>query len=425
MAAKTFGVFAAGLVVGAGLMFVAGRTGETTGPAGPAAIAGPEVATAPAGGAGTPAATGPAEPAPLPALAPAGATHAAAAGGPAGRTAPGAPGAQPQAGAPQPGPAGGSARMEGAEGAGKPATNVIKFGDGSGTVTFHMMKPPEEVLGKDLVAKARTAEPGTADHAEAFAGLRQALVSDDPATAHAARQVLDEMIAKERMLPGQVATLENDFRALSSGDAKREQLAAVIARARSQDDRIGEFLSALPTDGEPGVRRAVVDALRHERTAPAVHAWHEQLIQRETDAGVLGALLAPWRFQGLTTRRSAPGYVAALADRLQRGDLQSPQRGQALHALALAGIHAPEAAATLARAAQNDPDPKLRNFARDAEQIVRSGEANANTLQQAWQKQYPPTNAVSGGVMTFVADVKSADAKAEGEAGAGATGDGK
>ena len=177
----------------------------------------------------------------------------------------------------------------------------------------------------------------------------------------------------------------------------------MVARARAGDERIGEFLAALPRDAEPNVRIGVLNALEHaQKPSRAVHAWREQLIEHETTRSVLQQVLSPWRIARALNRLTAPSYAAAIDRRLQRGDLDAAMRGQALQALAHAGIYTPQAASALARAALNDPDEKLRSFARDADQIVRGGEANGDAIQKAWQKQYPPPAASS---MTSVAIV--------------------
>jgi hypothetical protein len=176
-----------------------------------------------------------------------------------------------------------------------------------------------------------------------------------------------------------------------------------VARARAGDERVGDFLAALPRDTEPNLRIGVLNALEHARKpSRAVHAWREQLIERETNRSVLQQVLSPWRIARALNRRTAPNYAAAIDRRLQRGDLDTAMRGRALQALAHAGIYTPQAAAALARAAINDSDEKLRNFARDAGQIVRSGEANGDAIQKAWQKQYPPPAASSMTSITMV-----------------------
>ena len=165
--------------------------------------------------------------------------------------------------------------------------------------------------------------------------------------------------------------------------------------------------------------KAVVQ-MKHTLTRE-LREWRERLIEQETDPGVLSHLLAPWQLSRSMNRRTAPGYAAAIERRLQRGDLDERVRGQAVQALAHAGIHAPAAAgAALARIASDDPDEKLRNFARDAAAVVQGGEANADTIQKAWQKQYPPQEHDSTSFTLVTGTVKTGEAKPESD-GDGAT----
>ncbi len=411
MAAKTLVTFVAGAAVGAGVMWLLGITPEPT-DAGPA-LAGPELVDAPV-------AVIQAEPVPLPAIShgemePEEGSPGSVArdraeldSGPSGIV----PGTSPEHLAAQK-----KFRMKSGEKG--PASVVL----GDGAFTFTMLRTPEQVYGKELVETTKSADNESAEFADVLKQLIGDIGGKDADKSRAARRLLDDMIAKGRLAPHQLAEIEREYASAAVGSTERAQFAAMLARAKAAEPGVRDFLDGLDRAGDVDASRSALHALEHpNRVDPAVHAWRRKIIAESPEEGLLQDALQPHRMAAWSNRNNAAEYVGALATRLQRGGLTATTRGRALRSVATAGIHAPEAAArALEQSAQTDPDPKVAAFAKDAAELVRSGAANTASLQKAWNQQYPPSESMSGGTIVL----EGGFSHSEGEGDDGDDGDGE
>jgi hypothetical protein len=399
MPAKSLGLFVAGLAVGAGLMWLMGPQGGAVAVA-PESNPALAEADAPKVG-GQPVVQG--EPAPLPKPAPVasngteseaeGEARKAAAALDSGRPSEIAPGKeQPRDGTP-----GVNVVPEAA-----PGSSTVVLGDGKGSFTFKMFRTPEQVYGTELVETARNGDVSSEAFQKVFEQLLGDIGSEDGEKAHAARQLLDSLIAKGRLSDQQLAVIEAKFDAAETGSTERGQFAAMLARAKASTPEVANFLDRLDRAGDYEAARAALHAFEHPNTLdPAVHTWRRKVIGQSPENALLSDALDPHRMSAWVNRQNAPLYVGVLRDRLHAGGLKSETRGRALRSIATAGIHAPElAAAALATAAATDADPKLAAYAKDAAALVRAGAANPSSLQKAWYQQYPPSeHVVSGGTI--------------------------
>jgi hypothetical protein len=411
MAGKTLLVFVAGAAVGAGAMWLLGISPDAADPS--PALAGPEVTAAPQ-------AALPSEPAPLPKPPP-----VAQAGE-----------AEPEERSPEWAArqrAARDARPSMIEAGQSPAHNeaqkkfklksekknpsTVVLGDGA--VTFRMFRTPEQVYGKELVATAKSADHSSAEFAKVLKQLIGDIGSEDGDTAQAARRLLDDLIAKGRLAPHQLAEIEREYTSAEVGSTERAQFAAMLARAKAGDPGVRDFLDGLDRAGDVEASRSALHAFEHpNQVDPAVHAWRRKIIAEGAEDGLLADALQPHRMAAWSNRNNAADYVGAIADRLEQGGLKSTTRGRALRSVATAGIHAPQAAAAaLQRAAQSDPDAKVAAFAKDAAALVRSGTANSDTLQKAWNQQYPPSEVMTGGTIILEGDFSGADGTDDGDDG--------
>ncbi|MHC5021209.1 MAG: hypothetical protein ACYTGX_14070, partial [Planctomycetota bacterium] len=203
MSAKALGTFVGGLAVGAGLMWLLGPQGAAVAVAPDAqpSLSGAEVSP------DVPAAAAEAEPAPLPKPPPVElGEQLSEAEWEARKKA--AVDADDRAQGIAPGDAaaggGGVKVLKGS------APKGAVFGEG-GTFKVRMLKSPEEVYGAELVAAAKTADNASPEFLKAFEQLIADIGSDDPEKTHAARQLLDDLIAKGRLAPHQLAQIESKF----------------------------------------------------------------------------------------------------------------------------------------------------------------------------------------------------------------------
>ncbi|MHC5022161.1 MAG: hypothetical protein ACYTGX_19075, partial [Planctomycetota bacterium] len=212
---------------------------------------------------------------------------------------------------------------------------------------------------------------------------------DDPEKTHAARQLLDDLIAKGRLAPHQLAQIESKFDAAEPGSTERNQFAAMLARAKAGEPGVANFLDRIDRAGDVEAARAALHALEHpNRLDPAVDAWRRKLISESPSESLLQDVLSPQRMGAWLTRQNGA---------------------------AAAGIHAPEAAAAvLQTAAQADAEPKLAAFAKDAAELVRTGAANPSSLQKAWYQQYPPSETSVTGATIILEGAVPADDDGEG-----------
>jgi hypothetical protein len=308
---------------------------------------------------------------------------------PAGRVpTPGSAGAQPESGSPA---AGTAAEAEEAEPSTTPLTPeeaAAQQAKDKAKARKREVKALRKRLQQEL-RELRDAEPGSEAVLQRIAEWRELAKGDDADFAKYASRALLFLARGGKLRPEDAPALAEDFATLPEGAAGRPGLAGAVARAWAEDERLGGWLSGLPSPGESGVRETAIWALDESPSDP-YREWVLQLARSEPDPEVIDSVYDEDIVAVTLTRQTASRWIEAVEPRVAEGGLTPKTRARAYFALGLVGQQDPDGAkASLARLAEAERDPAVRAFAQGVVALIAKDASNVQALEGLWDRHRP------------------------------------